>query len=67
MTETVKFEVPVDVVERWKKAAARAWDPEEYDEYYIASVSCGNGDDSFAEGEEQGSAAAYDDILSYSK
>lgn len=65
MTETVKFEVPDYIVERWVKAAARAWEPEEYDENYISSVSCGNSDDSFADGDVQGAAAAYDDILSY--
>lgn len=65
MTNTVKFEVPANVVERWKQTAAYLWSDEERDEHYEAAVSCGNGDDSYAEGDTQGSAEAYDEVLSY--
>ena len=50
-------------INQLRHAASGAWEPEEHDENYFDAVSCGNGDDSYAAGEEQGAAVMAREVL----
>lgn len=64
-SDFVMFKVPRRVYNNLVKNAGFLWSEEDHDENYEAAVTCGNGDDSYSEGECQGAASIADEILAY--
>jgi hypothetical protein len=65
MTEYVTIQLPLEVVENLREYSGDLWSEDESDELYEAAVTCGNADDSFSSGSQQGAAYVADVVLSY--
>jgi hypothetical protein len=65
MTEFVTVQLPQKFVQDLRSTAGVLWPEDEYNEIYENVVTCGNADDTYAEGEGQGAAAVAAQILSY--
>lgn len=57
MSDFVLIKMTTEAYETLKRIAANKWSEEEHDEMYESSVTCGNADDTFADGETQGEAS----------
>lgn len=59
----VNVTVSESLLARLKSAARREWDEDERDDRYFESVTQGNADDTYADGEEQGEASLAAELL----
>lgn len=58
-----KLVITEEQLKRLRSHAAEAWSEEEYDELYMDAVTCGNGDDSYSYGYDQGAAQLAEELL----
>jgi hypothetical protein len=64
-TDIVTVQLPKKFVEHLRSTAGVLWPEDEFNQIYEDVVTCGNADDTYAEGEGQGAAAVAAEILRY--